>query len=212
MLLFVIETLQLKVALNRELSFHYYIIPVSVGATFGWLLARMKILSAEIKVESVTDHLTKLYNRGWVNDNFSLHFESFRRYRTPLSIILVDIDNFKQINDIHGHDMGDKILVRVAEILTATARTTDYCCRWGGEEFLVILPNTDLRGAETKAENIRKVIGSETFSSGCVTCSCGVATLESDGQEEKDLVSNADLALYQAKNSGRNCVRAFANA
>jgi len=209
LLLFVIETLQLKIALNRELSVHYYIIPVTMGAAFGWLLAHLKILSTKIKVEAVTDHLTQLYNRSWVSDNITSHFENFKRYSTSLSIILVDIDNFKQINDTYGHAVGDEVLVRVAELLEGTTRATDYCCRWGGEEFLVILPSTKIEGARVKAENLRQAIADEWFSFGSISCSFGVAELESDEQEEGDLVHNADLALYQAKHSGKNCVRSF---
>ncbi len=159
---------------------------------------------------AIRDHLTGLYN----HNHFYLHldedFMRASRYRTPLSLIMMDIDHFKSINDTHGHRIGDMVLKELARLVKQAVRKSDVLARYGGEEFAMILPNTDLKGATDEAERLRKLVEDyrfRAFPAIEVTMSLGVAAyphkkIASSG----DLVSRADAALYRAKNSGRNQV------
>ncbi|MCP8899291.1 GGDEF domain-containing protein [Gilvimarinus xylanilyticus] len=152
-----------------------------------------------------TDALTGVANRLGVREVLYRSLNDWRAKRTPLSLIMVDIDHFKTINDKHGHDMGDKVLQVVAETFTHSVRQTDLVARWGGEEFIVICPNTELLQAQSVAENLRGRLAN-TLVGGAVhiTASFGVSTLSDNNLDE--LFRQADDALYQAKASGRNRV------
>jgi len=209
-LMLAVETLQLKIALQRDLEFQFYIIPILFGAAFGFLVAHVKILKKRIEYKSISDPLTNIHNRQWLGQHLKEQIEYYRRYQIELSIILFDIDQFKKINDIYGHHVGDEILIKVAQILKDSSRTTDAYCRWSGEEFLIMLPNTGLDGAKMKAEAIRKAIAEEVFSMGQVTCSFGVTEITAKEQQQHDLLKLADDARNEAKRSGRNRVCALA--
>ncbi len=129
--------------------------------------------------------------------------DSAKRYREALSFIMVDIDHFKNYNDSHGHQEGDRLLGRLAGILLGEVRKADYVFRYGGEEFLVVLPETDLDRACEAAERLRKAVEAEA---GGVTISLGVASLTESLQEKDQLIDAADKALYRAKENGRNRV------
>jgi diguanylate cyclase (GGDEF)-like protein len=155
---------------------------------------------------SVTDPLTRLYNRRRMNEVMDEYINNAKRYQDPFSLILFDIDNFKNINDHYGHNTGDRVLIKIAEITKDLLRKTDYIGRWGGEEFLILLPKSVKEDAAQIAEKLRgeiqNIIFPEEFN---VTCSFGIA--EYDNQLDlDDIVNNADKALYHAKNSGKNCV------
>lgn len=154
------------------------------------------------------DYLTKIYNR----QNFDLLFQAeakrAQRYNHPLSLILFDIDDFKCINDTYGHDVGDKVLVMISNLSKACLRESDIFARWGGEEFIILLPHTDLGLAIQKAEELCSAIASEHIENiGCVTCSFGVAQVH-DYENSTQVFKDADDALYVAKKNGKNRVKA----
>lgn len=155
---------------------------------------------------SITDKLTGLFNRTKLDDAFLIEFERCRRYKSALSIIVFDVDHFKKVNDTFGHQKGDDVLVGVSAILKDTIRAVDIPGRWGGEEFLVICPETDVNGARTLAEAIRKAVEDHVFAGvGRVTASFGVAAFAPD-DGVASLIERADQALYRAKRGGRNRV------
>lgn len=155
---------------------------------------------------STTDQLTKLYNRVKLDETFENEINRASRYKKEFSILLIDIDFFKSVNDVFGHQVGDSVLVEFADIMKNSIRKIDILGRWGGEEFLIICPNTASKGAIALAENIRKKIQSHLFAVvGNKTVSIGVSTYMPDDTEEK-MVERADKALYSAKNDGRNQV------
>jgi len=134
-----------------------------------------------------------------------------KRYNHELSVIIFDIDNFKNINDTYGHNTGDKVLKNIAKVVTATIRETDYFGRWGGEEFIVISTETSLDNALLVADKIRSSIYSYDFEEAeTVSCSVGVAEYTSEDTHQT-IVHNADTALYQAKHSGKNRVIVYKN-
>jgi diguanylate cyclase (GGDEF)-like protein/PAS domain S-box-containing protein len=155
---------------------------------------------------SVTDPLTQLANRLKLDEVISYETDRAHRYHYPLSVVLFDIDYFKEINDNFGHQVGDTVLASFGNIVQSVKREADIAGRWGGEEFLIICPNTDKHGAAKLAEKLRKVIAEYQFTTiGTKTCSFGVATLQTE-QNAHELIRHADNALYQAKNEGRNRV------
>jgi diguanylate cyclase (GGDEF)-like protein len=152
------------------------------------------------------DPLTGLYNRVKVEETFLYEQKQSIRYGDPLSIILMDLDFFKSVNDVYGHNAGDIFLQEVAEILRDTFRSTDVIGRWGGEEFLIVLPKTDLTSAHEIAIKLRDRMQETKFTNiGTRTSSCGVATLRED-ESLVNVIQRADSALYLAKDNGRNRV------
>lgn len=153
------------------------------------------------------DTLTQLHNRLASNEYLHQEFLRMKRTHTPFSVALLDIDHFKNVNDTYGHDVGDTVLIHVAKILKNVARTTDFVARFGGEEFLLILPETLQEGAYSIAEKIRIAIeNSDSSTVKNITLSIGVATASIEDANEDYVVKIADKALYQAKNEGRNRV------
>jgi len=153
------------------------------------------------------DALTKIKNRFSMQQQLELHINLAGRNGSPLSLIFLDIDNFKQINDKKGHQFGDQVLIAVCETLEQGLRVTDQLGRWGGEEFVVLLPNTDLEGATQVAEKLRLRLKHDAEHDFALpTCSFGVAQWQ-PGESEENLVARADNALYQAKYRGKDMVR-----
>jgi diguanylate cyclase (GGDEF)-like protein len=166
-------------------------------------LARDKELLQEL---SATDRLTRLYNRSKLEELFEYEIEQCRRYKTPMSLIMVDLDHFKEVNDTFGHHVGDMVLQSMARILAASSRGSDVVARWGGEEFLILAPKTDLEQAGKLAEKIRLAVENYRFDEvGQKTGSFGVACYR-DRDDLTSMLKRADLALYQAKKKGRNRV------
>ena len=158
----------------------------------------------ELEQISQTDFLTKINNRLKIEDNFRKELYRLRRYKTSLSIIMIDIDNFKKVNDSEGHSAGDQVLVKLADILAKNIRVSDSIGRWGGEEFLIICPDTDSSHAGVLAEKLRKIIEKTDFQSAVVcTASFGISEAHSD-EKEYDIFQRADKALYESKASGKN--------
>jgi len=164
-----------------------------------------------------TDELTGLYNRRFFMTALRQHIQLTKRGggNDPLSIIIMDVDHFKSINDRFGHDVGDLVLRQVAERLKTASRNTDILARFGGEEFILLLPKTDLTGARTAAEKVRRtlaehIFNGEGFQNLNLTVSLGVSQLRNDIDEMTTattlLIKSADICLYQAKEKGRNCI------
>ena len=153
-----------------------------------------------------TDVLTGLSNRLEIDSVLSGEIERLKRFPRAFSIIMLDIDHFKRVNDHYGHIAGDHCLQQIASILKLNSRSIDTVGRWGGEEFLIICPETDLKGTEKLAEKLRTKIAEHDFSQvGKITCSFGVTSFFA-GDTLESIVDRADQALYQAKDAGRNKV------
>lgn len=158
---------------------------------------------------AITDSLTKVFNRQYLLHRLPDEVERTRRYGDPLSIILFDVDHFKRLNDAHGHPAGDAVLRELAELVQNDLRETDALVRYGGEEFLALLPKTDLDGALIIAERVRADVAAQTFRyldvQLRITISSGVGQYRGD-EGEGAFVNRVDMALYQAKTGGRNKV------
>ncbi len=193
---------------NRKLS----IARCKIQSTLDDLSVAQSLLQEkndELEKLAITDRLTGLGNRMKLDSTLQIEIARNIRYEHPLSVIIMDLDFFKRINDSLGHQAGDKVLQGVSEILRNTIRDTDIVGRWGGEEFLIICPETTLEGASTLAEKIRLIMESTELEEGViVTGSFGVAEREL-GEKDAGLISRADDALYEAKANGRNKVEAL---
>lgn len=179
----------------------------------GYNLAQLRMAAQELeksnerlKVVSCTDALTSLSNRGALNQRLEHELYRAQRYHVPLSLLMLDVDNFKLYNDSFGHPAGDTVLQKVAAILQGFARPSDFTARYGGEEFVVILPGTGCEGALAMAERLCQTVREAPFLHRPITVSIGVSTLRAVGQDADGLLCAADKALYQAKREGRNRV------
>ncbi len=171
--------------------------------------------SFQVSLEmAVTDQLTGLYNRRYLASHLSAMFD--RAYWTgrPLAVMILDIDHFKEVNDSHGHDVGDRVLKEFADRISNSIRGIDLACRYGGEEFLIAMPDTDLNFASVVAERLRQEIAMQKFHVNAgrdeltVTVSIGIASTENGPEDDsaQKLIKRADEALYEAKTGGRNRV------
>ncbi|MCP9494162.1 MAG: diguanylate cyclase [Pyrinomonadaceae bacterium MAG19_C2-C3] len=160
-----------------------------------------------VEEAAFTDHLTGLANRRRFERQLTREISRTRRYNRPFCLLLIDIDRFKQVNDTHGHAVGDEALRRLAEVLQAGTRGIDTAARVGGEEFAVILPETDMHSGGEVAERLRQAISEmEVPEAGQITASIGIAEFPDSTPNGDDLYDAADTALYEAKNQGRNRV------
>jgi len=165
--------------------------------------------------KAVHDPLTSLPNRLAYDDRLKVELARWKRYKTPLSLLIWDIDSFKKINDTYGHKAGDKTLILISKLLASHCRETDFVSRFGGEEFTMLLPNTDGQSALLAANKIRKIIEKTAFNSNGkkipITISCGITQFTND-DTEGSAFNRADKALYEAKNRGRNqCILDYEN-
>ncbi len=165
-------------------------------------------LHAEIEKLATTDGLTGLLNHRLFQEKLSEELRRLNRFSDPTTLLLIDLDYFKKINDTYGHPVGDLVLKGVAKIIKETIRDIDIPARYGGEEFAAILPGTEGAGAKMIAERLRKAVMNSSFtaagSSFKITISIGIATSPFDAKSKEELIKKADIALYHAKNSGRN--------
>ncbi|MDB4972942.1 MAG: hypothetical protein JWN48_1283 [Myxococcaceae bacterium] len=203
------ETLATLVAIGRDkrLGAHDRVTLELVARELGILIKNLFLLEETRRLAN-NDGLTGLPNRRRASERLEIEVSRSRRYRNPMAVALCDVDHFKQVNDRFGHNMGDEVLVQVASALQASLRQVDLVGRWGGEEFLVILPETEPSGARIVGERLRKAIESLTpFADGPdkITCSVGMAIFEGDATTAA-FVDRADQALYRAKRGGRNRV------
>lgn len=174
------------------------------------LIQELLDLKKKLEVSVRTDPLTDLPNRRGLADKLEYEKIRFDRSQSPFTIIIGDIDHFKNINDTYGHDAGDYVLTRIARMLKDNSRKQDVVSRWGGEEFIILLPETDLENGAILAEKLRSKIESETFNYGeqqfPLTISFGLSVYHKKGLTTDDVIKQADECLYEAKNSGRNKV------
>ena len=170
-------------------------------------------LQAQLKEQAISDALTGLLNRHHLRDTLPKEISRAKRGAYPLTLIMLDIDGFKQVNDMYGHDAGDSMLLTLGDIISKQTRFEDFAYRYGGEEFLLILPGLGIDKAIQRAEKIRQLF--ETFTLEhenkfiSATLSAGVATYPQHGKDQDELLRASDQALYAAKADGRNCIRGF---
>jgi diguanylate cyclase (GGDEF)-like protein len=183
--------------------------PDELGVLTGWfnlLSEKLEQDYKKIELLSITDKLTSLYNRTKIDQLFTDELKRAERYGEGFSVILIDLDYFKSVNDTYGHQVGDTVLQEMSRLLRESVRKTDYVGRWGGEEFLVISPQSDIRHALHLAEKLRKMINEYNFSSvGRKTASFGVVSHRA-GDCADSMMQRADECLYIAKEQGRNRV------
>lgn len=186
---------------------------VKIGRTIFKFIAGGNIEAAyhdEIYRMTTMDGLTQVHNRRYFDEQIDRELSRSRRYERVLSLVMMDIDHFKQINDQHGHLAGDYVLKQLASTVRTRIRREDVFARYGGEEFAVILPEIDLKSAKQFAEKVRQLVAKQHFSFDKqhipVTLSLGVAVLKPEHREAGDLVRAADEKLYEAKTGGRNRV------
>ncbi len=185
---------------------------LGVLASFAAMAIDNARLHSRTKLMALTDALTGLYNNRYFMQVFPHELVRARRYMKPLSIIMIDVDNFKKLNDTYGHPKGDQVLASLGNVLSGSLRAADFSFRYGGEEFAVILPETRLDGAFMVAESLReKIAKGVTPMLGrnaelAVTVSLGVAGYPSDGTTTEQLLAHADACLYKAKRQGKDRV------
>jgi diguanylate cyclase (GGDEF)-like protein len=188
------------------------------GACFVWLVNILSLKTAQdvrrislLEHENITDSLIDIFNRRYLDRRVEEEFERANRYGLPLSILLLDIDNFKRINDSYGHQVGDTVLKNLGKLLVDTVRNTDIVARYGGEEICIIATNTQGTPAVDLAERLRLLIQSKPMAEVgekqiTITVSFGVSAMPSSIATAEELLKCADVALYRAKNEGRNRV------
>ena len=195
-------SVQLPIYLNDELGL--------TTRVFNKMVAELQQSHNQLEEMATTDTLTGLANRKQIMNLLIEHFKHFQRYETVFTIMMLDVDHFKDVNDTHGHLAGDAVLTNTAQTIKNTLREIDRLGRYGGEEFLVILPETDGHQAAKSAERIRKAVKESMTdyenNTLKVTVSIGVAVIQSTDNNENDLINRADDALYSAKGKGRDQV------
>lgn len=195
------ERTQALVSVNKAL--------IDAHKTKDLVIEELKEAKKALEIMAVEDPLTHLYNRRYMMDQLSKEAERFERYETPFTIIICDIDYFKSINDAYGHNCGDQILVSLSQVLKNALRKIDVLSRWGGEEYLILLPEVDLEAGIFVANRLREKIEKRVFQYLDeilhLTMTFGVASFKT-GDTIETLIKNADDALYRGKNSNKNCV------
>lgn len=172
-------------------------------------LDEIQSLHDALREQALRDPLTGLHNRRYLNETMGREIARAKREKYPISVMIVDVDNFKQFNDTYGHSLGDKVLVTFGKVLHENIRIGDIACRYGGDEFLVVMPGADMVGASQRAEDIRQKFAATPIYYGdgevFATISIGLSTYPQHGIDSS-LFRSADEALYHAKHSGRNCI------
>jgi diguanylate cyclase (GGDEF)-like protein len=208
---FDIEDIQHKLKLNTVSIIFFGIATIFL---LVWLIyffmAQLirKLAEARNRIENIaiTDDLTGIFNRRHILSRFSEEFEKVKRLKTNLSCILADIDQFKSVNDTHGHLTGDEVLKEISHRIRNTIRAYDILGRYGGEEFLILLPDTGLEDAKNLADRIRIRVKDNPIISGGITISLGVTDMQAQDQSVDDIIRRADERLYRAKKAGRDRV------
>lgn len=182
----------------------------AVAESLALAIANIR-LRETLRQQALRDKLTGLYNRRFIDESIELELHRAKREDKPLSVIMLDVDHFKRYNDTFGHDAGDTVLAELGRLLAAKTRASDVPCRYGGEEFLIIMSGANTAEAAGRAETLRRAVEELSVVQdgkplGSVTISCGVATYPMHGDISEDLLRTADTALYTAKHEGRNRV------
>ena len=218
-------------SLNQETNktirnFIYFIVVLSIGfLIIGFIFSKgiqriflgyksiqeaqqheLECVNVELKIQSITDPLTSLFDKGYFNDHLEIEIARSRRHGSVLSLVIFDIDKFKQVNDNYGHLAGDDVLKALARLCQKNIRASDILARWGGEEFVILSPESDSKRTIVFAEKLRRLIEEYSFSiPSQVTCSFGVTEYK-EGDSVDSFINRADRALYKAKQEGRNKV------
>ena len=203
----------LSVASRTEITFDFDLASLLslIGNSLSLIAEKIRLFQ-ETQRLAITDSLTGLYNSRYFFGSLDAEVERTRRYAAPFSIALFDIDNFKKLNDTHGHQAGDEVLRSIAESLRAESRKSDIVARYGGEEFIAILPNTPKLEAFGIANRIKDAVSGKVFLGDpalTVTVSGGVASCPEDAQDSKTLLYCADMAMYEAKSAGKKRVVSY---
>ncbi|MES0327768.1 MAG: GGDEF domain-containing protein [Gammaproteobacteria bacterium] len=187
----------------QDLKFYYFLAPGTVGIIFGVLTARIILLSHKLKQMAIRDPLTQSFNHGYYNQTLNDWCDK----KATFSLILIDVDHFKNVNDEHGHMVGDQVLMRLCELVTETKRLSDVFARHGGEEFVLLVPRTDLVAASEIAIRLCEIIDKASMPYDIhLSCSLGVAQYRPFSDTPVTLFERADKALYASKSNGRNRV------
>jgi len=172
-------------------------------------LGEVEQLQEKLKEEAIRDPLTNLYNRRFLEETLERELARAKRANSPLSIVMIDLDDFKRINDTYGHEMGDLILKELSSFLSAQIRIGDIACRYGGEEFLIVLPGTPLIVAQERVDEWRRLFIEKSFPARSemiqISFSAGIGTYPGHG-DVSNLIATADMAMYEAKRLGKNQV------
>lgn len=198
--------------LDRGVS-EFIHLPMEAGALAVRIKSMLRLVRRleQMRAKTLIDELTGVFNRRYLEGHLSVKFGEAKRYHHPFSFILLDLDHFKKVNDTLGHPFGDLVLRETAGLIRAQMRGEDMLTRYGGEEFAIILPHTDLDGALILAERVRLSVAEYRFVQGenqiRITVSLGLAAYpESDFSNADDLIECVDSRLYRAKEAGRNCL------
>ncbi len=200
--------------LTKPFATHELRVRLRAGRRILDLQSELVAAREALRIQATHDNLTGIANRGAILDSLRTELSRASRDRKPIAVLMADVDRFKQINDTRGHQAGDEVLREVAHRMKSAMRNYDAVGRYGGEEFLVVLPGCDGDGAFAQADRIREAIGMELFraqgNAFAITCSLGISWRRLASPEDADaLIREADLALYCAKAHGRNCVESY---
>ena len=196
-----------ELVLNETLSSELFIAPLIAGVFFGYLLARIKTLNNRLLKLATTDMLTQLCNRMQFDNYLTREIDKVKRYGGTFSVIYFDIDNFKQINDHYGHLVGDKVLSSLATHIETIKRKSDIFARYGGDEFIILAPSTNLESAEQQAKLLKQSIEKLQIDDlPKLSCSFGVTEYKEEHHNNNVLINVVDKALYTAKSQGRDTV------
>ena len=207
-MLHIIEDDNLSCVLNWEAAEQ---LSRAISEQIGLALSNLN-LREQLEVQAENDPLTGLFNRRYMDAALQREIQRASRTGSPVSVLVIDVDHFKQFNDTYGHDKGDEVLRGLADFLKKNIRGGDIACRYGGEEFVVIFPNSNAENAANKAERLRKDLTNDAAlhqDSGTITISIGVAAFPEHGQAPDQIFKAADSALYQSKHAGRNRVTRY---
>jgi diguanylate cyclase (GGDEF)-like protein/PAS domain S-box-containing protein len=169
-------------------------------------LIEIGTLQSQLREQAIRDALTNLFNRRYLEETLERELARATRESYPLCVIMMDLDYFKDINDTYGHEAGDVVLKTLAETVTRQSRHGDFVCRYGGEEFVLVMPNIGIEKAKERAETLHQIIDVLNIPYGTTTISMGIAWYPTHGKTKEELMRAADLAMYYAKNTGRNRV------
>jgi diguanylate cyclase (GGDEF)-like protein len=183
-----------------------------VGKQLGQAIFNAR-LHEKVKVQAITDNLTGAYNRHYLDDFLNIELKRSQRYKRAMAVAMLDMDHFKQCNDDGGHLSGDRALREAVKLMSLGVRSVDLVARFGGEEFVIVMPETDAQGALEVAQRLRALIEGHDFPCGKLTASIGVASWDfSNGSgpaSVEEMLAQADQALFMAKQAGRNQVKAW---
>jgi diguanylate cyclase (GGDEF)-like protein len=173
-------------------------------------LIEIGILQSQLREQAIRDALTNLFNRRYLEETLERELARAAREGYPLCIVMMDIDHFKDVNDTYGHEAGDTVLKKLANLVTTQSRQGDFVCRYGGEEFVLVMPNISIEIAKERATSLHRSISSLFVVFGRfnlnVTVSMGASWYPKHGETKEELLRAADKALYAAKAAGRNCL------